>query len=90
MIYFSCWQTVNRNYNGGERMTDTQLLTSCIKSKNMDVVSVAKQLGLTRQGFWKKLTGRSEFKQSEIEKLTRLLELDADTQYKIFFALCVG
>lgn len=70
-------------------MTDTQILTSCIEGKNMNVASVAKQLGLTRQGFWKKLTNRSEFKQSEIEKLTRLLELDADTQYKIFFALCV-
>jgi hypothetical protein len=67
-------------------MTDTQLLMSCIESCKLNVKSVAAQLNLTRQGFWKKLTGRSEFKQSEIEKLTRLLKLDVDTQYKIFFA----
>lgn len=70
-------------------MTDTQLLTSCIENNKLNVASVAKQLNLTRQGLWKKITNRSEFKQSEIEKLTRILNLDADTQYKIFFALCV-
>ncbi|PWJ13971.1 hypothetical protein SAMN02910325_00902 [Ruminococcus flavefaciens] len=70
-------------------MTDTQLLMSCIKNCKLNVKSVAAQLNLTRQGFWKKITGRSEFKQSEIGKLTRLLKLDVDTQYKIFFANAV-
>lgn len=71
-------------------MTDTVLLTSKIKECGSTTTVIAEQLGLSRQGFWKKLNNKAEFKQSEIEKITRILNLDVDTQRLIFFTLNVG
>jgi DNA-binding phage protein len=50
---------------------------------------LAKKLKLSRQGFWKKLHNKSEFKQSEIAAISKELNLDADTERRIFFTLNV-
>ena len=71
-------------------MTDTQLLTQKIQECGTNPNAIAEQLGITRQGLWKKLTNKSEFKQSEIEKITRILNLDSEMQRLIFFTLNVG
>ena len=42
-----------------------------------------------RQGFWKKVNNHSEFKQSEIEALSKLLGLDSEMEKRIFFKVCV-
>jgi len=70
-------------------MTDTELLLSCIKSSTSTMGELAKKLKLSRQGFWKKLHNKSEFKQSEIAAITKELNLDADTERRIFFTLNV-
>lgn len=66
-------------------MTDCVLLSSKISESKYTYSDIARELGLTRQGLWKKIHNKSEFKQSEIEKITRLLELDMETNSKIFF-----
>lgn len=71
-------------------MTDTQLLDEKMKECGTNPNELAKQLGITRQGLWKKLKNMTEFKQSEIEKITRILNLDSETQRLIFFTLNVG
>lgn len=66
-------------------MTDTVLLTSKIDESGYTYSEIAQELGITRQGLWKKIHNHSEFKQSEIEKITRLLKLDMEVNSKIFF-----
>lgn len=66
-------------------MTDSVLLTSKISECGFTYSEIAHKLGITRQGLWKKIHNRSEFKQSEIEKITRLLNLDMEVNSKIFF-----
>ena len=70
---------------GCEIMTDTVLLSEKISKSGFTLSQIAIELGLTRQGLWKKINNHSEFKQSEIEKLSRLLNLDLETNSKIFF-----
>lgn len=70
-------------------MTDTQLLIKYIEECGTSTSAVAKELGITRQGLWKKLKNITEFKQSEIEKITRILKLDSEAQRLIFFTLGV-
>lgn len=71
-------------------MTDTELLLTCIKDCGSSVTSLAKQLNLSRQGLWKKINNKSEFKQTEIQKVTNILSLDAEKERLIFFTLDVG
>ncbi|MBR6243871.1 MAG: helix-turn-helix transcriptional regulator [Ruminococcus sp.] len=66
-------------------MTDTILLTSKICGSGFTFSEIASELGITRQGLWKKIHNRSEFKQSEIEKLSRLLGLNMKENSRIFF-----
>lgn len=46
---------------------------------------VAASLGLSEQAFYNKMNGRTEFKNSEIIKLTRLLGLSMESVNLIFF-----
>lgn len=71
-------------------MTDSELLISAITECGISQSEIARELGITRQGLWKKINNRSEFKQSEIEKLARLLNLDFELNSKIFFKNFVG
>ena len=66
-------------------MTDTVLLTSIINESGYTYSEIAQELGISRQGLWKKINNHSEFKQSEIEKITRILNLDMEENSKIFF-----
>jgi len=71
-------------------MTDSVLLASKISECGFTYSEIAHELGITRQGLWKKIHNHSEFKQSEIEKITRLLKLDMEVNSKIFFKNYVG
>ena len=70
-------------------MTNSVLLASKIKESGYTCSIIAKELGITRQGLWKKINNRSEFKQTEIEKISRLLNLDAEVSNLIFFTVDV-
>jgi len=60
------------------------LLEYEMKRKGVTATQMAKILGISRSTFWKKCTGSSEFKQSEIMKIVSTLQLtDAAA---IFFA----
>lgn len=67
-------------------MTNTERLRAIIESSGYKLRYVAEQIGLTYQGFLKKLNNESEFKASEIQLLCRLLHIPSDERESIFFA----
>lgn len=71
-------------------MTDTQMLNGKVKESGLKVCFIAKKLGITRAGLYKKMSGKSEFKQGEIIIMKELLNLSNKEMYQIFFAHKVG
>ena len=67
-------------------MVNSTMLKSKIKDANLTVVNLAKQLGLSREGLYRKLRNRNEFKASEIQKISVILSLSNTEKTDIFFA----
>lgn len=68
-------------------MTDTKLLSLTIADSGMTITSIAKKLGITREGFYKKMNNETEFKASEISLMQRILHLTNEKRDDIFFAI---
>lgn len=66
-------------------MTDSELLKKKISESGLPVSFIAKKLGISREGLYKKINGTTEFKASEILAITDLLRLDSDSREDIFF-----
>lgn len=66
-------------------MTNTALLRKKIDESGYKLCFIAKQIGITYQGFLKKINNESEFKASEIKGLQELLNLTDEIRDKIFF-----
>lgn len=66
-------------------MTDTKALRAAIEAKGLKYKAVAAVLGLTPYGLCKKIENNTEFKASEIDKLSNLLGLSPKERDKIFF-----
>lgn len=67
-------------------MTDTKLLQKCIQDTGVKKVYLEHKLGLSHQGFYNKLVGKSEFTVKEITILCELLNINRSLREKIFFA----
>ena len=67
-------------------MTNTQLLRNKIEESGYKICYIAAKLGITYQGFSKKINNETEFKASEIKILYNLLSLDDADREAIFFA----
>ena len=67
-------------------MTDTKLLSDEISKSGMTVTFIARKIGITREGFYKKLNNETEFKASEIVALQSILRLSNKKRDEIFFA----
>jgi DNA-binding phage protein len=52
----------------------------------MTVTFIARKIGITREGFYKKLNNETEFKASEIAALQSILRLSNKKRDEIFFA----
>lgn len=68
-------------------MTNTALLRKKIDESGYKLRFIAKQIGITYQGFLKKINNESEFKASEIKGLQDLLNLTDEIRDKIFLLL---
>lgn len=66
-------------------MTDTTKLEMAIARSGLTRKFLAEQLSLSTMGFYKKVHNLTEFKASEIEILTRLLNLTPLERDAIFF-----
>ena len=67
-------------------MTDTELFYDAIDRSGYKIRFLLDELNLTYQGFQNKAENISEFKPSEIQKLTKILGLSKTQRDKIFFA----
>ncbi len=70
-------------------MTNSNLLRVKIDESGYKLRFVAGKLGITYQGFLKKINNETEFKATEIQILKELLNLTDKERDKIFFALDV-
>lgn len=78
-------QNAKSSEEGGKTMTDRFLLEMYLKRAGFTQTDMAKAMGLTLNGFRKKLTNRTEFKQSEIAFISDHLNLTLEEREKIFF-----
>ena len=67
-------------------MTDSKMLNDEIIDSGMTITAIAKKIGITREGFYKKLNNETEFKASEISTLQKILRLTNKRRDEIFFA----
>mgnify|MGYP004629285997 CR=1 FL=1 len=76
----------NNQPQGGESLTDSKMLSDEITDSGMTITAIAKKIGITREGFYKKLNNETEFKASEISALQKILRLTNKKRDEIFFA----
>lgn len=67
-------------------MTDTKLFREKVKHRGLKYAFLADLLGITTFGLQKKIDNVTEFKASEIAKLSEALDLTTDERNHIFFA----
>ncbi|MCU6736461.1 toxin-antitoxin system, antitoxin component, Xre family protein [Diplocloster agilis] len=67
-------------------MTDTNALKESIDNSGMSITFIAQKMGITREGFYKKMNNNTEFKASEIARLKQVLNLSNSERDRIFFA----
>lgn len=67
-------------------MTDTDKLNAVISDSGITITAIANKLGITREGFYKKLNNETEFKASEISAMKKILNLTNRKRDEIFFA----
>ena len=66
-------------------MTNKSLLESAIKRSGFKKEYLAKELNITPQSLGNKISGRTEFTLSEVNRLVRLLNLGMREREDIFF-----
>lgn len=66
-------------------MTNTNLLRKKIDESGYKLRFIANQLGITYQGFLKKINNETEFKASEMQTLREFLKLTDSEFEEIFF-----
>ena len=62
------------------------MLSNEIADSGITITTIAKKIGITREGFYKKLNNETEFKASEISALQKILNLSNQKRDQIFFA----
>ena len=66
-------------------MTDTTMVRGCIRSRGMKLSHVARVLGISSGTLRYKLENESEFKISEVEKLSKMLGMTPEQRDRCFF-----
>lgn len=68
-------------------MTDSIEFEVALKRAGLTKKEVARQLGISEMGLYKKINNITEFKASELSKLYELFKLETiESQQRIFFA----
>ena len=61
------------------------MLSEVISDSGITITAIARKLGITREGFYKKLNNETEFKASEIVSMQNILGLSNKKRDAIFF-----
>jgi transcriptional regulator with XRE-family HTH domain len=67
-------------------MVKLDALKTRIRTSGLKMQYVAEKLGISRASLWKKMSGRVEFKVSEIAEISKVLNLTSDERDYIFFS----
>ena len=67
-------------------MVDLKLLVKTINESGLTREEIAGKVGLTREGLWNKLSGKTEFTASELAGMKKVLSLSNTRFRRIFFA----
>ncbi len=67
-------------------MTDSTLLNEEIVDSGITITAIARKLGITREGLYKKINNETEFKASEILSMQKILNLTNKKRDSIFFS----
>lgn len=67
-------------------MTDTKLLNDAIDKSGLKRDWIAKRLNITRASLFSKINNESEFKASEVSKLSKILCLTNNQRDQIFLS----
>lgn len=65
---------------------DTRELAAELARNNLSIPAIANQIGIGKNAFYRKMRGESQFKQSEIKSLKKILSLSDERVMSIFFA----
>lgn len=65
-------------------MTDSTLLNEEIVNSGITITAIARKLGITREGLYKKINNETEFKASEILSMQKILNLTNKKRDSIF------
>lgn len=71
-------------------MTDVKLLEAKIRKSGLKKSYIADQIGVSKSTFYAQMRGKTEFKVSQVDTISRLLGLDEATVRAIFFAHSVA
>lgn len=66
-------------------MLNAEMLRGKIDDSGMTIVSISEKTGILRETLYNRMSGKSEFKASEILALTRVLRLTRKERDDIFF-----
>lgn len=66
-------------------MIDLERLKKEIELSGLKMHFIASQLNLSRESLYQKLEGKTEFKVSEVQKLTKVLNMSGELRNTIFF-----
>lgn len=66
-------------------MTNTELLKEAIENSGMSITFISDKMGISREGFYKKMNNLTEFKASEIMAFTEILGMSKEKRDCIFF-----
>jgi len=67
-------------------LTNSALLNEVISESGITITAIARKLGITREGLYKKMNNETEFKASEIALMQNILHLPNKKRDAIFFA----
>ena len=70
-------------------MVNTKLFQQEMRKNGYTIETLAKEIGRTRTGLFNKIHNKSEFRATEINKISILLKLNKTEVNQIFFALNV-
>lgn len=66
------------------------LLKDAIKQSGITMTALAGKIGITREGLYNKVEGKTEFTVSEINSVCAALHLDSGSRDAIFFSKAVN
>ena len=67
-------------------MVDTKMLQEEMKNHGYTIDKLATELGKSRTCIFNKIHNKTEFRSSEVNKISQILKINRATSNKIFFA----